>query len=102
MLPLLRYYKNQKVVNVAPLTGADPQRTQPYDTYVFNIRASYREEARALVDYLYAKGFRRVGFFGQADAYGKSGQVGVEDVSRRMAFILQQASPIVATMRRRQ
>src|SRR6266446_9758808 len=79
VLPLLRYYEEQKVVNVAPFTGADPQRTPPYDKYVFNIRASYREETHRLVDYLYSKGFRRIGFLGQADAYGKSGEVGVKE-----------------------
>ena len=79
VLPLLRYYEEQKVINVAPFTGADPQRMPPYDKYVFNIRASYREETRRLVDYLYSKGFRKIGFLGQADAYGKSGEVGVRE-----------------------
>jgi len=79
VLPLLKYYEQDKIVNVAPFTGADPQRRPPYDEYVFNIRASYREETRALVRYLYDKGYRRIGFFGQADAYGKSGEVGVTD-----------------------
>jgi ABC-type branched-subunit amino acid transport system substrate-binding protein len=79
ILPLLPYYSHQEIVNVAPLTGAEPQRNPPYDRYVFNIRASYREETQALVDYLYAKGYRTIGFFGQADSYGKSGQTGVED-----------------------
>jgi branched-chain amino acid transport system substrate-binding protein len=79
VLSLLRYYEEEKVINVAPFTGADPQRVPPYDKYVFNIRASYREETHRLVDYLYAKGFRKIGFLGQADAYGKSGEVGVGD-----------------------
>lgn len=79
VLPLLKYYENEKIVNVAPFTGADPQRKPPYDQFVFNIRASYREETRTLVRYLYAKGYRRIGFFGQADAYGKSGEIGVTD-----------------------
>ncbi|MGH9644824.1 MAG: ABC transporter substrate-binding protein, partial [Terriglobales bacterium] len=79
VLPLLKYYESKKIVNVAPFTGADPQRKPPCDKYVFNIRASYREETRALVRYLYAKGYRRIGFFGQADAYGKSGEIGVTD-----------------------
>jgi branched-chain amino acid transport system substrate-binding protein len=79
VLPLLRYYEEEKVINVAPFTGADPQRMPPYDKYVFNIRASYREETHRLVDYLYSKGFRKIGFLGQADAYGKSGEVGVRD-----------------------
>ena len=79
VLPLLKYYEKEKIVNIAPFTGADPQRKPPYDKFVFNIRASYREETRALVHYLYAKGYRRIGFLGQADAYGKSGEVGVTD-----------------------
>jgi branched-chain amino acid transport system substrate-binding protein len=77
VLPLLKYYEAQRVVNVAPFTGADPQRAAPYDRFVFNIRASYREETRALVRYLYNQGYRKIGFFGQADAYGKSGEIGV-------------------------
>jgi branched-chain amino acid transport system substrate-binding protein len=78
-LPLLRYYKNDNIVNVAPLTGADPQRLPPYSQFVFNIRASYHEETRALVRYLYSKGYRKIGLFTQADAYGKSGELGVND-----------------------
>jgi|HubBroStandDraft_6_1064221.scaffolds.fasta_scaffold93538_1 branched-chain amino acid transport system substrate-binding protein len=79
VLPLLKYYEKDMIVNVAPFTGADPQRKPPYDKFVFNIRASYREETRALVRYLYGKGYRRIGFLGQADAYGKSGEIGVTD-----------------------
>lgn len=79
VLPLLKYYEKERIVNVGPFTGADPQRKPPYDKFVFNIRASYREETRALVRYFYNKGFRRIGFLGQADAYGKSGEIGVED-----------------------
>jgi branched-chain amino acid transport system substrate-binding protein len=78
VLPLLKYYEDEKIVNVAPFTGADPQRKPPYDKYVFNIRASYREETQALVRALYAKGYRKIGYFGQADAYGKSGETGVK------------------------
>jgi branched-chain amino acid transport system substrate-binding protein len=79
VLPLLKYYEKEKIVIVAPFTGADPQRKPPYDKFVFNIRPSYREETRALVHYLYDRGYRRIGFLGQADAYGKSGEIGVED-----------------------
>jgi len=88
VLPLLRYYEDQEVINVAPFTGADPQRMPPYDKYVLNIRASYREETRRLVDYLYAKGFRRIGFLGQADAYGKSGEVGVKEALKDHSLTL--------------
>lgn len=77
VLPLLLYYEQTGIVNVAPFTGADPQRKPPYDKFVFNIRASYREETRRLVDYLAGKGYRRIGFLEQADSYGKSGEIGV-------------------------
>ncbi|HXA85283.1 MAG TPA: ABC transporter substrate-binding protein [Candidatus Dormibacteraeota bacterium] len=76
VLPLLKYYEGQEIVNVAPFTGADTQRKPPYDKYVFNIRASYREETQALVRYFYSKGYRRIAYFGQADAYGKSAEIG--------------------------
>jgi branched-chain amino acid transport system substrate-binding protein len=78
VLPLLKYYDAEKIVNVAPFTGAEPQRQPPYDKYVFNVRASYREETAALVEYFYSKGYRHIGYFGQADAYGKSGESGVK------------------------
>jgi branched-chain amino acid transport system substrate-binding protein len=78
-LPLLRYYQSDNIVNVAPLTGAEPQRLPPYSQFVFNVRASYREETRALVRYFYAKGYRNLGILAQADAYGKSGELGVND-----------------------
>ena len=77
VLPLLQYYASEHIVNVAPFTGADPQRQPPYDNYVFNIRASYRDETRALVRHLWALGYRRIGYFGQADAYGMNGRIGV-------------------------
>lgn len=92
VLPLLKYYEKEGIVNVAPFTGADPQRTPPYDRFVFNIRASYREETRALVRYLYDQGYRRIGFLGQADAYGKSGEIGVN------AALLEYGLKIVSTV----
>jgi branched-chain amino acid transport system substrate-binding protein len=105
VLPLLKYYEAEKIVNVAPFTGADPQRTAPYDKYVFNIRASYREETRALVDAFYAKGYRKIGYLGQADAYGKSGETGVRtalaayglDVVSSVSY--QRNSPFETSMR---
>jgi ABC-type branched-subunit amino acid transport system substrate-binding protein len=78
-LPLLKFYSAEQIVSVGPLTGADPQRLPPYDRFVFNIRASYREETRTLVRYFYEKGYRRIGVIAQADAYGKSGESGVDD-----------------------
>lgn len=74
-LPLLRYHAGERFLNLGPFTGAQPQRRPPYEEFVFSIRASYKDEARALVDYLWAAGYRRIGLFEQADAYGKSGEI---------------------------
>ena len=85
-LPLLKYYEEEKMVNIAPFTGAAQQRNPPYEQFVFSIRASYSEETASLVRYLYGKGYRRFGFFGQADAYGKSGEVGITEALAKIAL----------------
>lgn len=98
VLPLLSYYRDDNVVNVAPFTGAAPQRKPPYSTYVFNIRASYVDETRVLVNHFLAQGYRKIGFLGQADAYGKSGEAGVSAALRTRGL-----DPVcVATYRRNQ
>lgn len=58
-------------------TGASPQRHFPYQDFIFNVRASYEEETRGLVDQLVKTGHRRLGLFIQNDAYGRSGAHGV-------------------------
>ena len=58
-------------------TGAQPLREPPYGDFVFNLRASYRDETDALVRHFAASGRRRIGVFYQADAYGRSGWDGV-------------------------
>ncbi|MDZ7868278.1 MAG: ABC transporter substrate-binding protein [Rheinheimera sp.] len=69
ILPLLR--KHQRLYLTA-FTGADILR-QPGDTFIFNFRASYREEvaaqARFLID---QRQFRRVALLIQADEFGAS------------------------------
>jgi branched-chain amino acid transport system substrate-binding protein len=77
VLPVLRYHEQDEIVNVAPLTGAATLRNFAYDRYVFNIRASYREETHALVRHLYNDGHRRFAVLGEADALGKSGELAV-------------------------
>ncbi len=73
VLPLLKSYRNKDVFLFFPFTGAQPQREPPYDQFVFNLRASYRAEVKALVDALIRVGRTRVAVFYQADAYGRSG-----------------------------
>jgi ABC-type branched-subunit amino acid transport system substrate-binding protein len=77
VLPLLKIYSDRFTYLFFPFTGAQPQREPPYDQYVFNLRASYRQETEGLVDHFVAVGRTRIGVFYQADAYGRSGWDGV-------------------------
>lgn len=77
ILPLLKIYSDEFTHLFFPFTGAQPQREPPYGQFVFNLRASYREETEGLVDHFIAVGRKRIGVFYQADAYGRSGWDGV-------------------------
>ncbi len=77
VLPLLKLYEDQSVFLFFPFTGAQPQRQPPYDRYVFNLRASYRQETAGLVDRFVAIGRKRIAVFYQIDAYGRDGWDGV-------------------------
>src|SRR5437899_10705669 len=62
---------------VGNFTGAQPQREAPYVDWVFNIRASYRQEMAGLVERFWTQGARKFGAFYQIDGYGRSGADGV-------------------------
>src|SRR5262249_25333190 len=76
ILPLLRRDRDQSVLLFFPFTGAEPLRRPPARDYVFNLRASYRQETEGLVDELVGAGRKRIGIFYQIDAYGRSGWEG--------------------------
>ncbi|WP_414026523.1 ABC transporter substrate-binding protein [Cyanobium sp. ATX-6F1] len=69
--------RSQGVPLVAPVSGAQLIRN-PTDPLIFNIRASYYQEAERLVAYLARYGFRDVAVFYQNDGYGRDGLRGVE------------------------
>ena len=77
-LPLLKKYKASDAFLFFPLTGAQPQREFPYDAFVFNLRASYRQETEGLVDRFIGINRNRIAVFYQADSYGRSGWDGVK------------------------
>jgi branched-chain amino acid transport system substrate-binding protein len=77
VLPLLRQSSDDHIFLFFPFTGAQPQREPPYDAYVLNLRASYRQETEALVERFLELGRNRIAVFYQADAYGRSGWDGV-------------------------
>jgi ABC-type branched-subunit amino acid transport system substrate-binding protein len=78
VLPLLKKFEDRHILLLFPLTGAEPQRQPPYGGFVFNLRASYLQETRALVDQLVSLGRTRIAVFYQVDAYGRSGWNGVQ------------------------
>lgn len=82
VLPLLKKYEDREVSLFAPFTGSQTPREEPYATYVFNVRASYRQETEGLVDRLVGAGYRRLGVLYQSDSYGKSGEDGVRRALR--------------------
>jgi branched-chain amino acid transport system substrate-binding protein len=78
VLPLLKSYSDRNIYLFFPFTGAQPQRQFPYDSFVFNLRASYYQETEGLVNNLVNIGIKKIAVFYQADAYGRSGWTGVK------------------------
>ena len=86
VLPLLKRYSDQSVSLFFPYTGAQPQREPPYDAFVFNLRASYRQETEGLVEHFVQIGRKRIAVLYQADAYGRSGWDGVRRALKKYAL----------------
>jgi ABC-type branched-subunit amino acid transport system substrate-binding protein len=79
VLPLLKRHEDEKVFLFCPFTGAEPMRRPPYDAFVFNLRASYKDETAGLVKHFVQIHRRRIGVFYQIDAYGRGGWDGVRE-----------------------
>ena len=74
VLPL---FTEAKVPYVGAFTGAQLLR-EPFNRYIFNVRASYFDETEAIVQHLTAMSVDRIAVFYQNDAYGQAGLAGVE------------------------
>lgn len=69
---ILPFLRKHQLPYLAAFSGADILR-QPDDPFIFNFRASYREEATVQIHYLIDKRqFRRVALLIQADEFGAS------------------------------
>ncbi len=77
VLPLLKRFEAESVYLFCPFTGAEPMRHGPYRQFVFNLRASYHDETKGLVDHFIRLGRKRIAIFYQIDSYGRSGWDGV-------------------------
>jgi ABC-type branched-subunit amino acid transport system substrate-binding protein len=73
----LPIFTEAKVPFVGAFTGAELLR-QPFNRYIFNVRASYYDETEAIVQHLTAMSVDRIAVFYQNDAYGQAGLAGVE------------------------
>jgi branched-chain amino acid transport system substrate-binding protein len=67
-----KVFSAAQVPLIAGLSGADGLRT-PLNRYLFNVRASYSDEAEAIVNQLVTTGATRIAVFYQDDAYGQAG-----------------------------
>jgi branched-chain amino acid transport system substrate-binding protein len=76
-LPLLRMRQAEQFLLFFPFTGDNTSRIPPYDKFTFNLRASYDQETRGLVDHFVAVHRTRIAVFYQADAFGRAGWAGV-------------------------
>jgi len=72
-------FDKEKTFYFSNFTGAQAQREAPYDKVVFNVRASYKQETKALVDFFIGQGKKKIALFIQDDAYGASGKAGVDE-----------------------
>ena len=86
VLPLLKQYKDENIFLFFPFTGAEPQRQPPYSEFVFNLRASYFDETRGLVEQFVDVGRTRIALFYQADAYGRNGWEGARRALREQGL----------------
>jgi ABC-type branched-subunit amino acid transport system substrate-binding protein len=70
-------FTEARVPYVGAFTGAELLRN-PFNRYIFNVRASYFDETEAIVQHLTAMSVTKIAVFYQNDAYGQAGLAGVE------------------------
>jgi len=68
----LPYVRRWRIPFLGPFTGADIL-SEPGNPQVFNVRASYREEAVALTQAMHKAGVKRLNVMYQADLFGRAG-----------------------------
>lgn len=73
----LPIFTQAKVPFFGAFTGAELLR-DPFNAYIFNVRASYYDETEKIVEQLVSTGARNIAVFYQNDAYGQAGLKGVE------------------------
>lgn len=72
ILPYLKIMEKENLILYSPITGTNAIRIAPFNNYVYNIRKSYDDEARNIVNILKGKKLNQVGLFYQLDGFGRS------------------------------
>jgi branched-chain amino acid transport system substrate-binding protein len=88
-LPSIPIATDAKIPFVGAFTGAQGLR-EPFNRYVFNVRASYFEETELIIKQLTAEGLTRIAVFHQNDSYGQAGLAGVNKAlaARNMKLVV--------------
>lgn len=76
-LPSIKIATEAKIPFFGAFTGAQGLR-EPFNRYVFNVRASYFDETEAIVRHMTQGGATKIAVFYQNDSYGQAGLAGVE------------------------
>jgi len=78
----------RKTLLFGAFSGADVLRKNPPDRYVYNFRASYKEETGVMVRGLLRRGIKpqQIAFFTQNDAYGASGYQGAVSALESLGY----------------
>ncbi len=76
------YIQKNKIPSIAPYTGSDGTRIY-FNPWLFNMRASYRDEAERIIRQLTSLGMKRIGVLYQDDSFGKDGLEGVQRTLRK-------------------
>ena len=77
---------------VAPYTGGEALRN-PFNPWIFHLRASYAREAEHMVQQLDTLGIHRIALLYQNDGFGQSGKSGIEAALARRGQSLAAAAP---------
>ena len=81
-LAALPVFTEAKVPFVGAFTGAQALR-EPFNRYIFNVRAGYNEETEEIVNQLLTLSLKRIAVLYQNDAYGQAGLKGVTEALAR-------------------
>lgn len=91
----LPIFTQAKVPFFGAFTGAELLR-DPFNRYIFNVRASYYDETEKIVEQLVSTGSKNIAVFYQNDAYGQAGLAGVQRAMTRRNLKI----PVTATVER--